>query len=193
MRLKIIFGIIIPLIIIIILAVLGSLKIGFNLEKDFSKEISLNNLFVDNKMKNSIKIGEIIMTNDYFLSKRQDLNYLAACLIDKENVKETVSVGNVYYSEGDYNPYNDASYYGNYKDRSVEIKSREKKIIYVYLEPDYTFRKESYAQLVDVYNDYDEIIIFEKRKYNAYSSYRNYCSDLDQETIDNSIHIIIVS
>lgn len=201
MKLKIILGIIIPVIIIIVLAILGSLDIGFKAEYDYEKQLTLNDLFSDGSLRQHIKVGEIKITNDYFMSKRYNLPRLHACLVDKEAGKQIADAANVFYSEGDYT-YNNDIIYPDYYGRSgvpqsVEISSNGNKTVYVYLQPtinvNYYENEEDkltpMQRLTQQYGDYDEIVLIEQEK-----NYQNYnCYNFDQSQIEKGIHISLYS
>ena len=200
MKFKIIFGIIIPLLTIIVLVTLGSLNIGFSVKKDFVTKLTLKDIFEESQLRNSIKIADITLENDYFLGKRYELPRLGICLDDKEGNLQRINAGNLQYSEGDYDyergdfvyqtsyksyPY----YYGGYNEaRNIQIKANEKKSIRVFLQPSYEFGYKNYTQLLEQYGEYDALLIFEIG--NKYTSYYD-CSNIDQETLDKATAIPI--
>ncbi|VVB78059.1 Uncharacterised protein [uncultured archaeon] len=194
MKYKIIFGIILPLIIIISLALVSNLG-QLSIKQDFVKQLSLNDLLENKKVKDTIKLGEVGIENKYFLPKRYDLTQLGACLRDTSGGKAMVDAGTIEYSEGDL-PYSDKYVYDYQQDRSIEISSKNIKKINVYLRPSGSFSYLNYSQLKTQYGSYDELIIFEKDNYNQQyptSRTRIYnCYDLNQDSIDNSIHITIL-
>ncbi len=202
MKLKIILGIIIPVIIILVLAILGSLDIGFKAEHVYDKQLTLSDMFSEGNLRQHIKIGEIRITNDYFMSKRYNLPRLKACLVDKEAGKQIIDAANVFYSEGDYT-YNNDIIYPDYYGRSgvpqsVQIESNGNKTVYVYLQPTINVNYYDYnnpndpkststvqQRLLQQYGEYDEIVLIEQEK-----NYQNYnCYNFDQSQIQKSVHI----
>lgn len=193
MKIKIILGIILPLILILGLAILGSVDVGFSVEKQFVHQITIKDVFSEKQLKNTIKLGDINIENQYFLGKRYDLKPLTACLIDKENVKQRMNAGSVSYSEGDYNPtevvvYN---YYNTKQERSVEIPANGKKTISIYLNPSYAYYQ-NYSQLLEQYKDYDEIVLVEQKPQKFGSYYNQDCYSFQQADIDSGINIPLI-
>lgn len=200
MKLKIILGIIIPLIIVITLTILGSLNIGFSVKKEFIDKLTFKDIFTENyQLRESIKIADITLENDYFLGRRYELPRLGICLDDKEGALQRINAGVLQYGEGDYDyeredflyetayrtyPY----YYGYNEARNIQIKANGKKSVRVFLQPSYEFNYENYTQLLERYGDYNSLLVFEMG--NKYKSYY-YCSDIDQETLDKAIIIPI--
>ena len=208
MKLKLILGIIIPLVIIVVLAMLGSLDIGFEAKKSFEKKLTLDDMFVDGNLRQTVKVGEIKLTNDYFLGKRYDLPKYKACLVDRESLKPKMDAANVVYSEGDYTYEKDIIYDSNYYGRSgaaqsVQVDSNSNKTVYIYLNPtiyvdtyryDYTnpnnpkaITKTFQESLLEQYGAYDEIVLVENKKTTGY----NYasCSNFQEGDIINGVHI----
>ena len=194
MRFKIIFGIILPILIIILLTFVVNLG-QVSIKKDFVKQIVLSELFENGKLKDSIKVGSIEISNDYYLPKREDLKLLGVCLRDTKSNVPITEVGTAEYSEGDL-PYSQDYTYKPSQDRSVQVKGGESKTVNVYVRPSYNFNYLNYTQLYNQYRDYDELVIFEKdespNNY-PYTNHRNYyCSDLDSDALANAIHIKLV-
>src|SRR4051812_14178838 len=121
MKLRLIFGVIIPLVIIITLAILGALPYGFSVRHNFVSSLNANDLISDGKIKSHIELGSVVIVNDYFLGKRYDLQPLIACLRDKESTKATMDAGSVVYSEGDYNYNDELGYYPPYQQNSRSV------------------------------------------------------------------------
>jgi hypothetical protein len=192
MKYKIIFGIIIPVAIIISLAIIASYG-SITEEKDFLDSISLSEISNEGDLKDYVRIGEIKLTNDYSLTKKHNLPALGACLIDSQGFKQKLDAGNIEYSEGDYTFQKEIviSSQNNRGYRSVEVGSKKEKTISVYLRPSYQFSKKTNSELVEQYKDYDEIIIYEIEKSNRYSYMRTSCGSLNQKQVDDSIHITL--
>jgi hypothetical protein len=198
MRLKIIIGIIVPAIIIIALAILGTLNTGFSVDEDFVTQLPIDELFVDNQLRQTVKVSDVKITNNYFLTKRHTLPSRIACLIDIDGIKGPIDAGSLQYSEGDPVPSNDLVPYRSRSnsDRSVQVKSNEVNTISLYITPSYIFRNNANS-VVQQYADYDELIIVDRDKASGrinYGSYQYYsCSNLDKNTIEEANHIRFVS
>jgi len=198
MKLKIIFGIALPIIFIIVLAILGSNDSGFSVKKKFVDSISLKDAAYNGQPRNTIKIGDIILENEYFLGKRYSLPALTACLIDKEKVKQNANAGSVFYSEGDYDPYSSEGLvaYNDYQQRSIEIPAYGKETAGVFMNPSYAYYA-NYSELLAQYQDYDELIILEKndksRNRNGYydPGYQD-CYNLKESDIEEAKHIPLI-
>jgi len=195
MMYKLIFGIILPLMIIISLAIIASYG-EVKEEREFLKVISIQTVLKDGNIRDKVKIGDIVLTNDFTLPKRYELPLFGACLIDSEKEKENAEVGSVDYYEGDYVHENDFNnLYGSGRSyKSIEVKSGEKKKITVYLTPNYYYYNNNYTELLERYKGYDSVVIYEKkeRKSSNYPySYRDYvsCYNLNEEDIKDSIKI----
>lgn len=203
MKFKIIFGIALPVIIIVILVILGSLDIGFSVKKKFIDKLSLQDIFTqDYQIKNAIKIADITLENNYFLGKRYDLPGLGICLDDIEGNHPRIEAGSLLYGEGQYNyekggfiyqetdMYRSYPYYGSNRAeaKNIQIGANEKKNIRIFLQPSYQFAYRNYTELIQQYKEYDSLLIFETdNNRNLYYA----CNDLDQETLDKAISIPI--
>ena len=152
MRLKIIFGIVLPVLLIILLAIVGSLDIGFSTTKTFVKQITVKDIVSDGSLRNTLKLGEYNFKNEYFLGKRYSLKPLMACLVDKESVKQNYNAGNVFYSEGDYSPGKEVFYSDNSQELSVEISAGSKKTVTIYINPSYSYYQ-NYTQLLEQFKE----------------------------------------
>ena len=200
MNLKIVFGIIVPSMLIVLLAVFASLDIGFSVNESYPKQISISSeVFQNGQIKTAVKIGEIDITNDYLFSKRYDLQQLRACLIDNSKVKESIDAGTLGYSEGDYSlngelvPYN---YYNN-NERNVQMGAYANKKVKIYLRPSYNFNYGNYSDLISQYGQYDELVIFKVENSGtnlfSYKIGSNSCYNLNDETLSKAIHIDLVA
>jgi hypothetical protein len=195
MELKIILGIVVPLSIMIIIGIFGGLNFGTT-NSIFVKDISVQNLFQGNNLKDRIKIGELQIDNKHIISKRYDLDILGACLRDNDGVKQMVDAGLVEYSEGDIIPNNPYST-SNYLDKSVLVNANSKKTLGILLRPAYSYNSKTQDVLLREYKDYDELIIYEKKYTNSRSVYGSLsltfsCYSLDSETVNNAKHIPLV-
>jgi hypothetical membrane protein len=72
MKYKIIFGIAIPLFVIVALTIIASIDAGFSIDENYISELSLSTIYNEGKLPSAIKIADINIENDYFLGKRKD-------------------------------------------------------------------------------------------------------------------------
>jgi|SRR3989344_1995157 len=186
MKLKVIFGIIIPIFIILFLVILASINIGFSADEKFVSTLRYNDIYESGQIKNQIQIGEIKIENDYFLPKRYILPYLVACLNDNEENKPRVYAGQVSYSEFDI-PSDQYNSYPSQVDRSIELGISEKKEIKVLLSPDYNLRYNTIDQLLNNYDQYDSLILAESSS----SNYYNACQSLTSEELEKATSIAL--
>lgn len=197
MKLKILFGIIIPALVVLVLAALGSLDIGFSIKKDFEQQINFSEIFKKSYSNNAIRIGEIQIMNDYFLPKRFDVPAYLACVYDKDKTRPLQAAGSIYYNEGEYSeevkvldstklssgryyPY----YYNNknYK-TNIEIGSQKSKKLQVY----YLSNRNNYGYQKDLSEkDYDYLILAEQK-----TNSQIYCESLSSEDLQKAIKITI--
>lgn len=193
MKYRIIFGIALPILLIIALAIIASYG-SVEEETEFLNELSLADISNEDGIKNPIKIGTIELTNDYSLTKRHNLQQLGACLVDKDGTKQKIEAGSVEYSEGeysyDYEPEIVRSKSSSY--RSVEVGSKDEKTIHVYLRPSYQFQRGNYAELVEQYKEYDTLVIYEREKPGRYRYSYTSCYNLQEHQVDESINIKMV-
>ena len=201
MKFKIIFGIALPLLVVVLLVVLTSMNIGFSVKKDFINSVNFKEVFVsDYSSGTTFKIAEIIVENDYFLGKRYDLPNFGICFDDKEGKRERLNAGNLQYNEGDYNYEKGGFVYGKemmaypyygrgYREsRNIEIGANGKKSIRLFLQPSYNYRYGgNYSEILEQYGDYDSLLIFELKDEQGYY----YCSQIDQGTLEGAVAISI--
>jgi hypothetical protein len=189
MNKKLILGIILPVVIIITLAIVGSLNIGFSAERSLYQTISLKDLSKEGNVYNSLKIGNLVLNNTYFLGKRYEAAALTACLVDSENGRTPIRAGNVFYSEGD-SQVTDGSYYDYYNDgtKSIEVGANSKKTVGIFMSPDYQFNWKNYSQLLEDYAGYDSILVIE-----GPSTYSNRYSDCSDINLENNANITKIS
>jgi len=191
MELKIFFGILLPVILIIGLAVVASQGNVIE-ERNFLKSINFKDIFKESNVRVSIKIGEINLKNDYFLGKRHELPEFSTCLVDNNNKKRSIDAGSVTYSEG--KRVRDDGLFENY-DRytSIELDADEEKNIYVYLSHNYRF-KNNMDELIEEYGDYDELVIYDLDESDYdYNYWDRDCQGLHQKLKEESIRIKIVN
>ncbi|MBI2448773.1 hypothetical protein HYV49_00575 [Candidatus Pacearchaeota archaeon] len=202
MNLKIIFGVIVPALIIVFITILGSLG-SIDVKKGFVTKIALTDIFRDGRIVNSIKIGDIYLENDYFLSQRYEFPSWSACLNDKEGVLQRIAAGNIQYSEGDYEyePEQLARSVVGSTDNvlSVEVKANDEKKISIYLQPAYNIQygpygnSRNYTELLKDYGGYDELVIFElEDNYGKYNYYDASCN-VNEDELEDADRIPITS
>lgn len=191
MKFKLIFGIAIPALLIIALAIVAS--IGEVTQKNnYIKDIKISEIMTDSNIQTSIKIADIKLTNDNILPKRHELPNLGACLVDNEGNKQKIEAGNLVYSEGGYD-YDIDPFESRRRYRSVEVKSNDELTIYIHLTPSNYLRNKDYNELLEQYSDYDELIVYENDDSSAYGYGRTIsCYNLGQEKINESIHIKLI-
>src|SRR3989344_1979407 len=195
MQLKIWFGIIIPVIIVIFLALLGSLNIGLTINKNYNTELTLDDIY-SNGVKNTIQLGRVNVKNDNFMSNRYQLPSLVAFLVDDDGGKQSISPGTVQYSEskvGDTLLTNGEvvvapPYYSYQSTFSDEIKSHSSKEVKIELLPGYDFTVKNGEQLLSDYGAYDKLVLVESRQ--KYDNYY-FCSTQSSKDLDNGIKIAL--
>ncbi|MFH1425159.1 MAG: hypothetical protein ABIG28_00300 [archaeon] len=187
MKLKIVCGIIIPSVIVILLAILGSLEIGFSVEEDFIDEVFVSDLFQNGQIADSVKIADIYIENDYLFGKRYELKELGACLIDEDGGLGPIEAGYVNYNSGDLSPVGELVRYGS-SGKSVEVDAYGSKKISVYISPSYVFQAKNYSTLVEEYGRYDSLIIFQ-RESSIYGTGSYGCRNVNQDVIDEAVKI----
>jgi hypothetical protein len=198
MRWKIILGIFLPLVIIINLAILGTLNINFTVDENYVNSISLEEITSSGSITKTVKLADITLDNDYFLSKRYSLPPLGACLIDNEGTKQNLNAGIVEYSEGNYDPLNGEPIFETYsyrssKGRSIQIGSHEQKKINIFLTPAYNFKNKKQEQILNDYGNFDSLLIFEIDNSPFGRNYFTSCTRIDQQTINNAKRIPLVN
>ncbi len=191
MKLKLIFGIIIPLIIIVTLSILGNLNIGFTVKEKYIQNIKFSDLFNRQNSNNQIELSSVEINNDYFLAKRYDLPPKIVCLIDNEKIKQNADIGSLYYSEGDINNNEFDPYYYRNNNYNVQVNSGKSKEIKTFAQS-YNLRSYSYNYNLTIqnYRDYDKIVIVDNKRLDNYRS--TSCYNLDEESLKDAISIPII-
>lgn len=197
MKYKIILGIILPLLVIILITMLGSLGPGFDIDRSFEDSIVSKEVFKKNYDNNAIRIGEVKISNDYFLPKRYEAQIYVVCAYDEQGVRPLTSVGAVFYNEGEFSEtarFADISkasslYYGGYYNEysnyktSIELDAGESKTLQVYLSSNRYY----YDYVSSNYGDYDKILIVEQNENNNLN-----CESLSSEQIQDSYKLNII-
>jgi len=205
MNLKILLGVIVPLIAITILVVLSNINTGFSIQKENEKEIDYSKLFTSQNQAGEIKLQTISIKNDYFLPKKIELPTIAACLYDKENktrgqnlyvrynegkssdIPETPIAGGLLQTRNSYYGY---GYYT--ATRTVDVPANSQKEVKLMVQPKYVYNNYDAANNNADY-EYDEILIIEpkedKNNYNYYSY--DSCANLQEKDVDDAVKIPI--
>ena len=185
MKLKIWFGIIIPLVIVVLLAIFGSLNIDLSIKKSFIADLSMDDIYSDGLIKNPIQLGKVEIKNDNFMSSRYQLPALVACLVDEDG-KQSISPGTVQYVED--KPTNPSTtvitnqYYNTQSAFSDEINAHDSKKLQINLIPNYDITAKNGEQLLSDYGMYDKLVLVEsKQKYPDYY----FCSTLSSAQLDD--------
>ncbi len=201
MNLKLLLGVIIPVILIIVIAILGSSNSGLIVNEETISSLKVGDIFTDkynngysNSLSNSIRVGKVSIDNNYFLSRRYEFPAKVACLVDSQQEKPNVVAGYIHYSEGvlvDDSGYNSlyGGYYNSYgysQSVSIELDANEKKVINFFLVPDYAFTYKNSSELIKEYSGYDKVIIVEE------SQGYDYCGQLTSEQLSSAKEIKIV-
>ena len=198
MSLKLIIGIILPLVAVVSLIILGSININFIIETKTVESVKFNDLFTTNYGSNIfVPIQNITLTNNYFLPKRVTLPKIVVCLSDKEGIKPKQNV-RVMYNEGVAEETSDLSdlfapsafrslSYSSYASaKNIEIQKNNKKEVKLLIEPIYVSH-DSYdyysRNIVDSYLDYDELLLIESKS----STYN--CQSLESKELDSAVRI----
>lgn len=212
MNLKLVFGIVIPLIIIILLAGLSNLNIGFSVQKDTSTSLNLADLFTNtSQVLPNIPVQTITLNNDFFLPRQYELPRYIACLNDQQAKVQRYDM-QIIYSEGKLIPGNNIpifydlvyDYYSSSR-KSVELSSNSMKQVKVSAQPIniyysyyYPYKDPrikvvppitEYENKVLQYESYDELLLLE---ISSTQYYYNRCQELSSEELDKAIHIPII-
>lgn len=191
MKYKLILGVVLPLVLIVILAIMGSVDIGFTVKEDYKLSLTAEEFSTDSGIRRNIMVGTIKLNNDYFLPKRYDLEPLRACLIDDEENLAPVNAGTIQYSQGEIAPAEGSPliqkpYYEG-TTRSVEVPSYSQETVFIYINPDWTFTRKNTTELMAQYGDYDTIVILEQEEGNRY--YYNNCGSISSSEIQDAVRI----
>jgi hypothetical protein len=193
-KIKLFFGILIPLVIIITLAVISNMGDSIKVSKQTVNYVILNELFTNDSKyyDKNIILQNITLQNDYFLPRKYALPMVIVCLNDKEGSKGRMSLS-ARYSEGTYNyNYNrylfddiffgfDSYYYNN---RAIELPTNGKKMIKISVQPQYRYNTQD-----DYLKGYDEILIVET---NNNKGYYSYCDNIEASEFDNAVHVNLI-
>ena len=125
------------------------------------------------------------------MGKRHELPEFSTCLIDNDKEKGNMDAGEIRYSEGkrvrEEGPFDNYDRY-----TSIELSSDEEKKIYVYLVPNYRFQRKNQIELLEEFEDYDELIIYDLDDSDYdYNSYDYECQGLHQKLMEESVRIKI--
>jgi len=170
MKPKIIFGIILPAIVIFLIIIFASLNLGLNIKYNFKEELTNNDIYNNGILSSKIPLGTVDIKNEFFLPARYDFPYNVVCLVDYDNALPALTAGSLSYSDSgkNYN-YDQYSYlYSNYATFSTDVGLSEAKTVDIYLIPTYEFTSKTGDQLLKDYGDYDKIVLmnYNSRNYN---------------------------
>jgi hypothetical protein len=175
-KMKLIFGIIVPILIVILLAIMSNTGKGIEVKESYVSNINFKeyaNQPINENSNFKIEVYNITVKNSNFIPRKYEIPQIYACAVDKENANYAVNIP-VVYSEGKYNRLNgfyefDQAFFGisnNWNQRSIEMPTNSQKIIkmsldiYVYSQQDYqtnTYYK-TYAGIKNI-QDYDEVVL----------------------------------
>ncbi|MBI2652794.1 hypothetical protein HYX00_04985 [Candidatus Woesearchaeota archaeon] len=206
MNLKLILGIVMPLVVIISLIVLSSSNAGFYIEKETEKSLSYNSVFTSQNQAGEVKIQTITLKNDYFLPKKIEMPKIIVCLYDAQG---KIKSQNLYvrYNEGKTSEIPKSSVFGELQSisraydygyytatRIVDIPAHSKKELKLMVQPKNIYNNYDYNNK-NSEAEFDEVLIIEPKedKDNYYSYYNSYdsCANLHDKDIDSAIHIKI--
>jgi hypothetical protein len=190
MKLKIVFGVTIPFLLIIALAIVASMG-EVEVKRSF-QDLQISNIFQSGKIKSSIELGTLTLSNDNTFTKKYEIPSVSLCLYDKDSQKSPMDAGRIQFSRGEREYYKDPYMAKGYNYETVEVKSGEELVMRVFMEPAYQFtRNGTYEYLVKQYFGYEELVIFEnKKKGSFYSSYySNGCHNINDDVLEDAIRI----
>ena len=167
MNLKIIFGIVLPIAVIVALAMM-SLAGEKEIQKiTFTEKLVTSDIFdTDGNFKGKLSIGKIELLNNQFLPKKIIVPKRYACLIDTDFEKNEIYLGEIIYTNLEIESNNNRNdiieeiaeelfYDGNRQVYSIELGLGESKNISMYLDPVKSTIYEEYSRLVSQY-DYNK-------------------------------------
>lgn len=190
---KILFGIIIPSLLIVVLVVFGSWDVGMSVRK-FSVASASRAELLSTGGNDEILLQTITIVNDYFLSKQYEVTYHVACLHDFEEGASLRALS-LYYSEATLREENSAAVFGssrsisNWRSNWVSIPAGATKQVKMFIKP--------YLRNQDI-QQYDEILLIERKQQNGRdsmlyeSSYIYGCEGMTPDELDRAVRIAIV-
>jgi hypothetical protein len=193
MNRKLIFGIIIPLAVIIVLVSLSTINIGFSAKKQTIPSVGFFNIFVSSYGNSNVFVQKITIKNDFFMPKTYKLPLVDVCLYDKDNQESSQTLGTLKYmpTEHGYVSSEDvlitnSNYYSN--NEKIEIPSNEEKSVSAFVTPKYYYKSDMTS-----YDAYDEIVLVERKDQSGSYNYYSPCSTLSEDDLKNAIHIAIAN
>ena len=194
MKYRLIFGVSIPLIIIIALSIIASLG-EIEVKEEFP-DLSIAKIFEENQIKSSIEIGSLLLSNKNNFAKRYEAQEMIPCLYDVDEKKGSMLAGTLSYSRGERESYSNPYTSQKYNYESVKVSPGEELSMRIFIDLAYQFtRNRTYEYLSEQYSDYEELILFEVEKPGIYSnSYqRKNCYNINDDILDESIRIKLVA
>ncbi|MFH1072782.1 MAG: hypothetical protein V1743_05110 [Nanoarchaeota archaeon] len=197
MNRKVLFGIFLPLAVIIAVIVMNS-RGAVRVEKEAVASVPENSLF-KGSTSSIITLQTITMENNHYLVKSVELPPIVACLNDKEGVEPRRNL-NVWYSEqgldADKSLYDDF-YTSSSKRQLFEVAAygrKEVKILAQRTYYDYPARQMNGSVQS---SPFDEVLLFELKRGESssqkiYTRLYNFCQSTDMSDVANVYHIEIV-
>lgn len=192
MKKKFLFGIVIPLIIVVLLVAVGSTGIGFSVRKQAEQSVDYHTLVA---AQESVLVQTITLTNTFFIPKRYELPGIILCLNDKDGAKPRKELG-VSYSEvsrrlDSPTPILDGLFF-DYEysvKQGIDIPSKNVKEVKVFAH----LNAFSYDD-AESYSGYDEVllVVMEGNRKQSYGFYGDACERLESSDLEKAEHIPII-
>lgn len=183
MKVKLLIGIVIPLILIIGLVIVNTAGIGFSIQQEAVKEIAWNVLIQNQSPQNPLPIQTITLQNDFFIPKRYTLPFVIACLKDIHGEKAPIDI-EVKYSQMPYasdgsTPLLDEIFFDMsfISKQSIEVPAYGKKQVKLYLTPKYVYADED----INRYKGYEALIVIDYPEKKGSYYYSSYCATLNEQ------------
>ena len=194
MKIKLLVGLILPLLIMLPLIFLSNSDIGFSVKKENVKSVNFDSIFVENKNSEGVLVQFINASNDFFLPRKLVLPNLLACASHSENSIKRAKFG-VRYSEGTYSSEGnfifDEIFFNLNNQKSIDIPPNSKKQIKIFVKPNYIYDYE-YDNNVNTYLRYDQLLLIESNANDNYFSYDyNVCDNIESKKLEKSVSIKI--
>ncbi len=187
MNKKILFGIIVPLVLLVALTILSNLNIGVSINFNPVKSLDFNELFGVDYRK--IILAKLTIENNFFLPRSIEVENYKACFYSTQN--------GVAYNRDIYlyfTPIAQTNYYGgeifsdgnNQYLNNIPVKQNDKIEAELYMQNIYDSRGEQKVY----YLSYDKILLF---KYDKNRYEYDFCSKVSKEDIKNAVSIDVIN
>ncbi|GEM_PF-4311396 len=188
-NLKILFGIVVPLIVMFTLVFLSTSNIGLNIEFKPVESINFNSLFSAGG-NNRIVLANLVVTNNFFLPRTIEANKYRACFYSTKLGSVSNRELYLYYTPSkSQNYYNDdlfgGSYGRSYEGGNIEVGKNSKREVELYANTMY----DDYNDQKKYYVDYDKILLISTGNSNKYEY--DFCTKLTKSDINNAASIEI--